>query len=104
MVEMDFIIRSPLNRLPDLEKIPDMAQPDGILICPSLFIFLVLLSFFLQTKRQRALKSKTPLSIRNEYTVYKRKKQVVFLEKLIFSDYFPKIRRNIKNALDSEKR
>jgi hypothetical protein len=32
---MDFMIASPLMRFPVLSNIPDMAQPDGILICPS---------------------------------------------------------------------
>jgi hypothetical protein len=56
MVDMDLMIFSPLKRLPAFEKMPDMAQPDGILICPSIFIFLVLLFCFLKTKRQRAPK------------------------------------------------
>lgn len=36
IMEMDLIIASPLRRLPSLAKIPETAQPDGILTCPSL--------------------------------------------------------------------
>jgi hypothetical protein len=35
MTAMDSMIVSPLIRPPDLSIMPDMAQPDGILICPS---------------------------------------------------------------------
>jgi hypothetical protein len=42
MTEIDFIIASPLMLFPDLLIMPDIAQPDGILIWPSFCVYVSL--------------------------------------------------------------